>query len=92
MPKGKTMTFKEYLTSKKIDAKGFALGEQERFMELKNIFDQVHPDSFTAQKIFLINGIRRKYPIVETAEEAKKEVPKAKMMRPKLSITPKNKE
>jgi hypothetical protein len=83
------MTFKEYLTSKKIDAKGFALEESDRFMELKNIFDQVHPDSFTAQKLFLINRIRRKYPFVEAPEVAKKEVPPAKMLKPKLNITPK---
>lgn len=86
------MTFKEYLNSKKIDAKAFALNEADWFMELKSVFDQVHPESFTAQKLFLINRIRRKYPLSEIAEEAKKEIPSAKLMRPKLNIPPKIKE
>ncbi len=83
------MTFKEYLTTKKIDAKAFALGEADRFMELKSIFDQVHPDSFTAQKFFLINKTRRKYPFKAEEEAAKPEVPKAKLMKPKLNMTQK---
>lgn len=87
------MTFKEYLNSKKIDAKGFALAESSRFMELKGIFDQVHPESFTAQKMFLINKIRRKYPIADIdIIEPKQEVPRAKLMKPKFTISPKNKE
>lgn len=83
------MTFKEYLNSKKIDAKAFALNEAGRFMELKNVFDEVHPESFTAQKLFLINRIRRKYPLSETVEAVAKDIPSAKMMRPKLNIPPK---
>lgn len=55
------MTFEEYLEKKKIDAKAFKEAERTLFEELKAIFEQVHPDSFTMQKLFLINKIRRAY-------------------------------
>lgn len=55
------MTFAEYLTQKKINAQAFQQAEPERFKEWEQLFGQVHPDSFTAQKKFLINPIRRKY-------------------------------
>jgi len=75
------VNFKEYLESKKIDPKEFALKERDLFMELKSVFDQVHPDSFTAQKLFLINPIRRKYPFVEEVKTAS--APKTKL-KPKI--------
>lgn len=55
------MTFAEYLLSKKIDEKKFQAAEPQRFEEWKHLFEQMHPESFTAQKKFLINPIRRKY-------------------------------
>ncbi len=58
------MTFEEYLTQKKINAQAFQQGEPERFEEWKQLFDQIHPDSFTAQKKFLINPLRRKYSLI----------------------------
>jgi hypothetical protein len=57
------MTFSEYLISKKIDEAKFQKAENERFVEWKALFEQIHPESFTAQKKFLINPIRRKYKI-----------------------------
>lgn len=54
--------FGDYLTRKKIDPLNFKRNEPQLYEEFKFIFDQVHPDSFTAQKLFLINKIRRKYP------------------------------
>lgn len=57
------MTFEAYLFSKKIDITTFRQQEAERFQEWQTLFRQLHPDSFTAQKKFLINDIRRKYPI-----------------------------
>lgn len=86
------MTFREYLQAKKIDPKAFALGEPGQFKDFKALFDQLHPDSFTAQKLFLINKIRRRFPYTEPAEAETKEAPKAKMMKPKLNIIPKTKE
>jgi len=82
------MTFKEYLQSKKIDEKGFALEQPERFQELELLFGQVHPDSFTAQKLFLINRIRRSHPLA-ISEQMIGEVQVAKMMKPKFNIPPK---
>lgn len=56
--------FEDYLKGKKIDPQVFELNEPERYKEFKTIFDQVHADSFTAQKLFLINQIRRRYPYI----------------------------
>ena len=79
------LTFNDYLTAKKIDANSFAKAEAERFREFYDLFNQVHPESFTAQKLFLINQIRRKYPLplvktdpVITEDETKPAPKKAK--------------
>ena len=55
------MTFEEYLVTKKINIQEFSNYEAERFQEWKQLFSQVHPESFTAQKKFLLNDVRRKY-------------------------------
>lgn len=55
------MSFDEFLTSKKIDADRFRLAEPQHYAEWKRIFAQMHPESFTAQKKFLLNDTRRKY-------------------------------
>lgn len=55
------MSFEEYLISKKIDQIAFQKAEPDRFLEWQKLFNLIHPDSFTAQKKFLINPIRRKY-------------------------------
>ena len=55
------MTFEEYLVSKKINVVAFQNGEAARFVEWQQLFEQVHPDSFTAQKKFLLNDVRRRY-------------------------------
>ena len=56
-------TFEEYLAKKKIDSATFARQAPQQWQEFKTLFEQVHPDSFTAQKLFLINKIRRSYPL-----------------------------
>jgi hypothetical protein len=58
------MDFKEYLASKKIDATAFEKAESERFKEWSALFEVLHPESFTAQKKFYINRIRRQYLLV----------------------------
>jgi len=58
------MTFEEYLLRKKINLLAFSQQEAERFQEWQSLFAQLHPDSFTAQKKFLINDMRRKYPLI----------------------------
>lgn len=58
------MTFSEYLVSKKIDEAAFNQNEPERCKEWQTLFPKMHPDSFTAQKKFLINPVRRKYTLI----------------------------
>jgi hypothetical protein len=55
------MIFEEFLTAKKINHETFLWAETERFNEMKKMFNKVHPESFTMQKKFLINDLRRKY-------------------------------
>lgn len=55
------MIFEEYLSQKKIDAELFQKNETARFDEWKREFGYMHPESFTAQKKFLLNDTRRKY-------------------------------
>jgi hypothetical protein len=59
------LNFEDFLKQKKIDSPSFHKNDQELWEEFKRIFEQVHPESFTAQKLFLINRIRRKYPFAE---------------------------
>lgn len=57
------VNFEEYLSGKKIDSLAFKAAEPERWKEWESEFEQLHPDSFTLQKLNLINPIRRKYPL-----------------------------
>jgi hypothetical protein len=57
--------FEAYLISKKIDSAEFLKAEPDTWKNWKNEFDQMHPASFTAQKLYLINPIRRKYLLKE---------------------------
>ena len=80
------MEFEEYLIGKKIDPAKFKKGEPSTFEELSELFSQVHPNSFTQQKLFLINPIRRKYTL--TDEELVKKPVSAKPVRPKMKPKP----
>ncbi len=55
------MNFIDYLRLKKIDPVRFAEAEPALFAAWASLFEQMSPDSFTAQKKFLLNPIRRKY-------------------------------
>jgi hypothetical protein len=55
------MTFEEYLITKKINHKSFQQAEPRLYESWKVEFEQVHPNSFTVQKLYLINPLRRKY-------------------------------
>lgn len=81
------MNFAEYLQSKKIDAQRFKSAEASEYTRLEIIFDQVHPDSFTSQKLYLINPLRRKYKWLEKkSEPASDEVaPQPSKPRPKFN-------
>jgi hypothetical protein len=83
------MTFQEYCLKKKIDPELFQKSDPSRYQEWERIFDQVHPDSFTEQKKFLINETRRKYLLKEkdTAQAPEAEKPKTAarpVFKPKL--------
>ncbi len=76
------MDFETFLISKKINSAAFKEGEPKLWQEFKFEFDQLHPKSFTAQKLFLINGIRRRFPVpIQAADE---KVIEAKKIKPIL--------
>jgi hypothetical protein len=58
--------FEQYLSDKKIDSAAFKAHEPERWQEWYELFATSHPNSFTAQKLFLINKIRLKYHKIST--------------------------
>lgn len=61
------MEFTEYCIKKKIDPEKFLAGDPEKYKEWERLFNEVHPDSFTEQKKFLINEMRRKYLLNEAS-------------------------
>ncbi len=77
------ITFEEYLKDKKIDPTAFKKGNKDQYCNWEEIFQQVHPNSFTAQKLFLINEIRRNYPIKIESDNQSQKKPQAK---PKIRI------
>ncbi len=79
------MTFEDYLKSKKVDATRFKKSEPALYEEWHSIFEQMHPESFTAQKLFLINPLRRRFLLKE--EESKTE--RKPQMKPKILPKPK---
>lgn len=81
------MSFSEYIYNKKIDEEAFRKGEPDQWKEFKHLFEQVHPASFIAQKLFLINQIRRKFPLL-TAQVEEQEI-KRQVVKPKLKPRPK---
>jgi len=78
------VNFEGYLLSKKIDAAAFRNAEPHRWEEWNTIFVELSPASFTAQKLYLINPIRRKYPL-KNSEPTKEVVSDAKPPEPKPS-------
>lgn len=59
------MEWETYLTQKKIDAAAYSKGDPAQYEVFRELFYQMHPNSFTSQKLFLINDIRRSYPLIE---------------------------
>jgi hypothetical protein len=64
------VNFEEFLLSKKIDGLAFSKAEPGLFNSWKQEFEQMHPNSFTVQKLNLINPIRRKYQLKEIPVQA----------------------
>lgn len=69
------MTFEEYLTGKKIDSQRFREQEPEVWTSWRQDFGQQHPASFTAQKLYLINPLRRKYHLKPVSPQAAEATP-----------------
>ncbi|WP_276369073.1 hypothetical protein [Chryseolinea sp. H1M3-3] len=63
------MDLETYLTSKRIDSAAFQTAEPELWKSWRYEFEQMHPNSFTVQKLNLINPIRRKYPLKSIPEK-----------------------
>lgn len=78
--------FEQYLKSKKIDSDEFRRSEPEVWNAWKKDFDQTHPNSFTLQKLNLINAIRRKYLLTVTLEVKSPENPEA--LAPPAAVPP----
>jgi len=55
------MQFNDYLALKKIDPLHFQANEPTLYAEWKSLFEQIHPDSFTTLKKFLLNNVRRRH-------------------------------
>ena len=85
------MDFKQYLASKRINAQKFAAEKAVQYTAWEKAFEQMSPDSFTSQKKFLINKIRRAYWLEQVAEEVKevKKVAAKPVMKPKPAGAPK---
>jgi hypothetical protein len=64
------VNFEAYLISKKIDSEAFGKAEPAVWQLWKDEFEQLHPNSFTSQKLYLINPVRRKYRLQEKVAEA----------------------
>jgi len=79
--------FESYLKTKKIDPESFQKKSPDQYKSFENQFMQMHPNSFTAQKLFLINEIRRENPLRAEFQSEKKQT--KKIIKPK--ITPRKK-
>lgn len=83
------MNFSDFLLKKKIDETTFSKNEPGVFASWKSDFEQVHPNSFTLQKLNLINPIRRKYPLkggmaeTQPAVSGRADVPAKPVMKTK---------
>lgn len=80
--------FETYLTSKKIDSPAFRMAEPELWESWKKEFEQMHPNSFTVQKLNLINPIRRKYQLKNVSVPASPETPPVKVAAPAPVVKP----
>lgn len=78
--------FESFLKHKKIDPKKFKKRKLNQYEAFETLFEEMHPDSFVAQKLFLINGIRREFPLKDSVE-ATEQKPKNTKVKPR--ITPK---
>lgn len=55
--------FDQYLIAKKINPGRFRKAMETQYKEFRVIFNEVSPSSFTAQKLFWLNRLRREFPL-----------------------------
>ena len=88
------MNFEAYLSSKKIDSPAFRNAEPAVWNSWNDVFGQMHPNSFTLQKLNLINVVRRKYllkeqtPVVPTANAETTEISPEPVITPAETAVP----
>ncbi|MFN0049453.1 MAG: hypothetical protein ACKVOU_10045 [Cytophagales bacterium] len=63
------MDFKAYCKSKNIDPIKFQTTEPQRFSEWEFVFDRAGAVSFTQQKLFLINEVRRQFKLEKDLDD-----------------------
>jgi hypothetical protein len=80
--------FETYLMSKKIDSQAFRKAEPELWESWKKEFEQMHPNSFTVQKLNLINPIRRKYQLKAVPVSVSPETPPVRVAAPAPVVKP----
>ena len=73
--------FESYCIGKKIDAGKFKSAEPDLYARFAEEFETMHPNSFTEQKKFYINNLRRKYLLV-APPVAEAETPVKRMAGP----------
>ena len=56
--------FAEFLVRKNIDTEAFSLAEPSIFKKWKELFSQVHEESFMMMQKFHLNPIRRRFPLL----------------------------
>lgn len=79
------MDFEAYLTSKRIDSRAFQQAEPALWAEWQTLFNQINATSFTSQKLYLINPIRRKYTLSIEAEASKPVAQPKPVIKPKIN-------
>jgi hypothetical protein len=80
--------FHEFLKSKVIDPDLFKKGDPAKYLECAELFEKIHPKSLIAQKLFLINSLRRKYPF-KALDHEKSPTQKSNATKPKITPKPK---
>jgi hypothetical protein len=84
------VNFDEYLQKKKIDSVAFHQTDPQRFEDWRQLFSEISEQSFSSQKLYLINGIRRKFPLPAEVGASKSSAATAKAKpiikpRPKIN-------
>ena len=73
------------MSKRKIDETAFAEADQERYAEWKEMYAEMHPNSFYAAVKMVINDVRRRYWLREAVRPAQEprevEQPKAVVRR-----------